>query len=75
LSTITKDTFIVRKDGTTVNIEAEEIRLLVENQAIFRPRDNLEKNTKYIIKLTGEVKDKSGNKMLSDETWSFTTMA
>ncbi|HEY9386213.1 MAG TPA: Ig-like domain-containing protein [Nitrososphaeraceae archaeon] len=74
-STITKDTFIVRKDQTAVNIEAEEIKLLVENQAIFNPRDDLEKNTKYIVKVTGEVKDKSGNKMLSDETWSFITMA
>jgi hypothetical protein len=74
-STIRKDTFIVRKDGTDVNIEAEEIKLLTENQAIFKPRDNLENNTKYIVKLTAEVKDKSGNKMPSDETWSFTTMA
>jgi hypothetical protein len=74
-STITKDTFLVRKDGTNVNKEAEEIKLLVENQAIFKPRDDFEKNTKYIIKMIGEVKDKFGNKMLSDETWSFITMA
>jgi hypothetical protein len=74
-TTITKDTFIVKKDGTAVNIKAEEINLLVENQAIFKPVDDLEKNTKYIVKLTREVKDKSGNKMLSDEIWSFTTVA
>jgi len=72
-STITKDTFIVRKEGTDRSIEAEEIKL-VENQAIFKPRDNLEKHTEYIVKLTREVKDESGNKMLSDEEWSFRTV-
>jgi hypothetical protein len=74
-STITKDTFTLRKDGAPTGVEAEEINLQGQNQAVFNPKRDLEKNTKYIVKVTGEVKDKLGNKMLSDETWSFSTAA
>jgi hypothetical protein len=71
---ITKDTFTVRKDGSNVNIDAEEIKLEENSQtAIFRPKESLEKNTKNIVTLSREVKDQAGSKMASDEIWSFTT--
>jgi hypothetical protein len=75
-STITKDTFTLRKDGSNVNIDAEEIKAEDNHQTIiFKPKGDLEKNTKYIVTVTKEVKDQAGNKMVSDETWSFTTAA
>jgi hypothetical protein len=73
-STITKDTFTLRKDGSNVNIDAEEIKVEENGQTvIFKPKGDLEKNTKYIVTVTKEVKDPAGNKMISDETWSFNT--
>jgi hypothetical protein len=71
---ITKDTFTLRKDGSNININAEEIKAEENGQTIvFKPKGDLEKNTKYIVTVTREVKDQAGNKMVSDETWSFTT--
>jgi hypothetical protein len=74
-STISKDTFTLRKDGSPDNIEAEEIKLDENDQSvIFKPKGDLEKNSKYIVTISKEVKDQAGNKIASDETWSFTTM-
>jgi hypothetical protein len=74
-STITKDTFILRKDGSTQNIEPKEIKLEENGQTImFKAKEYLEKKTKYVATVSKEVKDEAGNKMVSDETWSFTTI-
>jgi hypothetical protein len=75
-STITKDIFILRKDGSTQSIEPKEIKLEENGQTmLFKAKEDLEKNTKYIATVSKEVKDQAGNKMVSDETWSFTTMS
>jgi hypothetical protein len=72
-STITKDTFSLKKDGSDVNIDAE-INLEENGKTvIFNPKEELEKGTKYVVILTKEVKNQKGDNMASDETWSFTT--
>jgi Bacterial Ig-like domain len=72
-STITKDTFTLKKDGSDVNIDGE-INLEENGKTvIFNPKEDLQKDTKYAVTLTKEVKNQAGNKMDSDETWSFTT--
>jgi hypothetical protein len=75
-SSLTKETFTLKKDGSNVNIEAEEIKAEENGQTVvFKPKGDLEKNTKYLVTVTKEVKDQTGNKMVSAETWSFTTAA
>jgi Bacterial Ig-like domain len=75
-STITNDIFILRKDGSTQSIEPKEIKLEENGQTVlFKAKEDFEKNTKYIATVSKQVKDEAGNKMVSDETWSFTTMS
>jgi hypothetical protein len=71
--TITKDTFILRKEGSTVNENVEYVKLENDITAVLQPIGDLDKGKKYTVTITKEVKDQAGNKMASDETWSFTT--
>ena len=41
--------------------------------AILQPSGDLDKGKKYTVTITKEVEDQTGNKMASDEKWSFTT--
>ena len=57
ISTITKDKLRVRKEGSDVNSDPEEITLEDNLQtAIFKPLGGLEKTTKYEVTVTNEVK-------------------
>ena len=74
ISTISRNTFDLRKDGSNVSTELEEIRPEENHQTIIiKPKGGLEKDTKYTITVSKEVKDQAGNKIDQDEIWSFTT--
>jgi hypothetical protein len=72
-ATITKNTFTLRKEGSSVNENVEYVKLENGITAILQPLGNLDKGKKYTVTITKEVEDQTGNKMASDEKWSFTT--
>jgi hypothetical protein len=76
VSTVTTDTFTLRRDDSDISIDVEKIEpgenLLT---VILKPSGDLQKGTKYIVTVRKEIKDQSGNQMASDETWSFITSA
>lgn len=71
-TSITKDTFIVMANNKTHVSGA--VTLTPDGQtAVFAPRHGLKNNTTYEATITNEVTDNTGNHMLLDKTWSFTT--
>lgn len=72
-ATITKNTFTLKKEGSNVNVEVEDVRLENNVTAVLQPIGDLYKGTKYVVTIMKDVEDQAGNKMDSDETWSFTT--
>ena len=72
-ATITKNTFTLKKEGSNVNVEVEDVRLENNVTAVLQPIGDLDKGTKYVVTIMKDVEDQAGNKMDSDETWSFTT--
>jgi hypothetical protein len=69
-STINTNTFTLW-EGTTP-VSGNEVAYY-GNTAILRPASDLAKNTTYTAKITTDVTDTSGNHLLNDYTWSFTT--
>ncbi|SNB47962.1 Ig-like domain-containing protein [Geobacter sp. DSM 9736] len=69
-STITAATFTVNTEsGTPINgIVSYDGDT---NSALFKPVSTLPPNTKFIAKISSDVKDKSGNGLAADVTWSF----
>ena len=72
-TTVTKDTFTLRKEGSNINEDVEYVRVENNTTAILKPKGVLEIGKKYVVTISKEVKDLAGNKMASDVTWSFTT--
>lgn len=70
-ATITTSTFLV-KQGTTGIAGTITIN---GNTATFSPANALAGNTSYRVTVTSGVKDKAGNAMAADYSWSFTTIA
>ena len=69
-STVNTNTFTLWQGTTPVS--GNEVAYY-GNTAILRPASDLAKNTTYTAKITTDVTDASGNHLLSDYTWSFTT--
>jgi len=66
------DTSLVLSGGTTpVNVSV--IYNSQSKQAVFTPTSNLQYDTFYIATLHNSISDVSGNPMLNDFAWSFTT--
>jgi len=68
----TSTTFTLVKYGTTTPISAEVGYDDYSNSSWLTPSSNLDRNTKYTVKLTSGVKDLAGNTLVP-YTWSFTT--
>jgi hypothetical protein len=72
-STVTKDTFTLKKEGSNVNEVVEDVRLENDITAVLQPIGDLDKGKRYIVTVAREARDQAGNRMASDETWSFIT--
>jgi hypothetical protein len=72
-TTVTKDTFTLRKEGSNINEDVEYVRLENNTTAVLQPKGKLEYGKKYTVTISKEVKNLTGNKMASDVMWSFTT--
>ncbi len=73
-SSINKNTFKVKKDGSESNIEGEVDYNNTEMTAAFIPLHSLlDENTLYHVTITADVSDISGNAMQKNHEWSFTT--
>ena len=69
-STVNTNTFTLWQ-GTT-QVSGNEVAYY-GNTAILRPASDLAKNTIYTAEITTDVTDASGNHLLNDYTWNFTT--
>ncbi|MFQ5456716.1 MAG: Ig-like domain-containing protein, partial [Nitrospirota bacterium] len=67
--TITTKTFTVKKG--IVDVEGKVS--YSDRKATFKPLNLLEEKTLYRVILSDEIRDKMGNKMADDYSWSFTT--
>lgn len=68
---ITSSTFILKQGATSIPGTVSGTGAL----AVFTPTSALTPNTLYSCTITTGVKDSSGNALLADYTWSFTTAA
>ncbi|HSA35139.1 MAG TPA: ice-binding family protein [Methanomassiliicoccales archaeon] len=68
-STITTSTFLVMQGATSVtgNVTYNGVT------AVFEPISDLAISTVYNVTITTSVEDSSGNALISNHTWSFTT--
>jgi hypothetical protein len=69
-ATINTNTFTIKDDK---NNKVEGTVTLEGGNAIFKPKESLNPNTKYIVTLTKDVKDLSGRALATEKVWSFTT--
>ena len=68
-STITSSTFRVTQNGNTVNGSVS----YANNKATFNPNNNLAFDATVTATITTDVTDLAGNKLTSNESWTFTT--
>jgi hypothetical protein len=73
-STINKNTFTVKKDGTTISIDGTVTLSSDGKTSIFDPTNDFDSATKYIATISTEAKDLAGNALSSPKSWSFTTL-
>ena len=69
--TIKPTTFTVK--NASDNSKVEGSIELIGADAKFTPATPLKKNIKYIVTISKDVKDISGNTLGIDKNWSFTT--
>ncbi|MBW1933375.1 MAG: Ig-like domain-containing protein [Deltaproteobacteria bacterium] len=70
-STITEDTFTVSTSGSNISGTVS----YSNKTATFKPSGNLANSKTYKATVTKGVKDKAGNAMASNYSWSFTTIS
>jgi Bacterial Ig-like domain len=73
-SSINKNTFTVKKDGTTISIDGTVTLGSDGKTSIFDPTNDFDSATKYIATISTEAKDLAGNALPSPKSWSFTTL-
>jgi hypothetical protein len=72
-STITSNTFTLRDSDN--NLITGTVAITSDAQtAIFVPSADLSYKTQYTATITTGVTDQAGNPMVSDKTWSFSTI-
>jgi hypothetical protein len=72
-STINKNTFTVKKDGTTNNIDGIVTLGPDGKTAVFDATPDFSPNTKYVATIDIGAKDMEGNVLSSPKLWSFKT--
>ncbi|MDP8952874.1 MAG: S8 family serine peptidase, partial [Actinomycetota bacterium] len=73
-STLTTSTItVVKDDGTTTPVDAAVTYDAATKKATLDPSAELEAGAKYVATVKTGVKDKAGNPLAADKTWSFTT--
>ena len=70
-STITTDTFTVSTGGSNISGSVS----YSNKTATFNPSSNLANSTPYTAKITTGAKDKAGNAIASEFSWSFATVS
>jgi hypothetical protein len=73
-STINNNTFSVKKEGTTSNIDGKISLSSDGKTTIFDPTNDFDSATKYIVIINTEIKNLAGNALGSSKSWSFTTV-
>jgi hypothetical protein len=73
-STITKDTFTVKKEDEASPMIGNITLSQDSKTAKFEPTLNFSAKTKYIATIDIGAKDLAGNALASVKTWSFTTI-
>lgn len=72
-STINTNTFTVKKDGTTNNIDGTVTLSPDGKTAVFDATPDFSPNTIYVATIGIEAKDIAGNALASTKSWSFKT--
>jgi hypothetical protein len=72
-STVTKDTFTVKKEGDTIPLPGKVSLGPDAKTASFDAEQDFEPKTKYVATIDIGAKDLKGNALASTKTWSFTT--
>lgn len=70
-TTLTTANFRVWRSGTTTNV-AGTLKI-IGNTGVFTPTARLALNTAYAARVTTGVKDRAGNAMAANYTWTFNT--
>ena len=71
-TTINSSSFVLRDPSSTV-VPAAVAYTAATHTAILTPNSSLAAGTTYTATITTGVKDLSGNALLANFTWSFTT--
>ena len=75
-STLTTSTFTLTKRGSTSPLAATVSYDSANKRATLDPASDLETNTSYTARVTGGssgAKDQTGNPLVQDHSWTFTT--
>ncbi|MBI5207049.1 MAG: Ig-like domain-containing protein, partial [Candidatus Firestonebacteria bacterium] len=73
VSTITTKTFYIVEGADITSTKINGIVTYSGTTAIFTPNSDLAPNTDYMVTLTTDIKDLSGNALEYPYSWSFTT--
>ncbi len=73
VQSVSGDTFTLAAEGSSTKVAATVTYDAATKKATLDPSADLEAGKKYTATVTTGVKDKAGNALAADKTWSFTT--